>query len=29
MDFWDKPHFDTGIVKIDINALYSVMMCML
>jgi len=27
--FWDKPHFDIGIVNIDMNALYTVMMCML
>jgi len=29
MDLWGKPHFDTGIVNIDMNALYNVMMCML
>jgi len=27
--FWNKPHFNIGIVNIDMNTLYNVMMCML
>jgi len=27
--FWDKPHLDMGIVNIDMNTLYNVLLCML